>query len=110
MKAIIRPFLPPRPADAPAEPELWRPGVLEEVAAQAGLTPESTFVTSWSYEYRGEDALGRAMLAPAGIAAIVGPSREQALRDAILDELAPYRADDGAYRLRNEYRGLVARA
>jgi SAM-dependent methyltransferase len=110
MKAIIRPFLPPRPADAPAEPELWRPGVLEEVAAQAGLTPESTFVTSWSYEYRDEDALGRAMLAPAGIAAIVGPSREQALRDAILDGLAPYRADDGAYRLRNEYRGLVARA
>jgi SAM-dependent methyltransferase len=110
MKSIVRPFLPPRPADAPPEPDFSDPGILEEVAARAGLTPETDFDATWSYEYPNEDALGRAMMAPAGIAALAGPSREDALRVAILEGLAPYRTADGGYRLQNEYHGLVARA
>jgi ubiquinone/menaquinone biosynthesis C-methylase UbiE len=77
MKVVVRPFLPPRPPDAPPEPELWAPGVLEEIATSAGLTPESTFDVSWAFEYADVDELARAMLAPAGIADLVGPSHEQ---------------------------------
>src|SRR5260221_173552 len=40
MKQIIRPFMPPRPAGTPAEPDYSAPGVLEDIAASAGLTPE----------------------------------------------------------------------
>jgi SAM-dependent methyltransferase len=43
MKEIVRPFMPPRPPDAPPEPELWKPGVLEEMAERAGLEPDSAF-------------------------------------------------------------------
>ena len=51
MKQIIRPFMPPRPADAPPEPDYARPGVLEDLAVRAGLEPESAFDTSWPIEY-----------------------------------------------------------
>jgi hypothetical protein len=50
------------------------------------------------------------MVAPAGIAELVGPAREDELNAAIVEGLAPYRADDGSYRLRNEYHYLIARA
>lgn len=110
MKAIVRPFFPPRPANAPPEPDYSRPGVLEAMAIEAGLTPENAFDTSWACVYPDDETLGRAMVAPAGIAELVGPSREDELRAAIVEGLAPYRTDDGTYRLENEYRFLIARA
>jgi SAM-dependent methyltransferase len=110
MKAIVRPFFPPRPADAPAEPDYSKAGVLEALASQAGLTPEEAFDTTWAYVYPDDETLGRAMVAPAGIAELVGPSREDELKAAIVEGLAPYRQNDGSYRLRNHYHYLVARA
>jgi hypothetical protein len=46
----------------------------------------------------------------AGLAVLAGPEREDALKAAIVEGLAPYRGADGAYRLSNEYRYLIARA
>jgi SAM-dependent methyltransferase len=110
MKVIARPFFPPRPADAPPEPDYSRPGVLEAMATEAGLTPETAFDTTWAYEYADDESLGSAMVAPAGIAAIVGPEREAELRAAIVEGLAPFRTAEGGYRLGNECRTLIARA
>jgi SAM-dependent methyltransferase len=110
MKEIVRPFMPPRPADAPPEPDYSKPGVLEEIVTQAGLEPESAFDTSWAYEYPDEDTLRRALVAPAGIAVLVGPDREQKVRDAIAAGLATHRSSDSGYRLNNEFHYLIARA
>jgi SAM-dependent methyltransferase len=109
MKMVARPFLPPRPPDAPPDPDLSQPGALEALATQAGLTPESTFDTTWALEYADEETLGRALVAPAGLATLAGPDREEALKSAIVEGLAPYRAPDGSYRLSNEYHYLIAR-
>jgi SAM-dependent methyltransferase len=110
MKLIARPFMPPRPVDAPPEPDYSQPGVLEGIAAKAGLDPESAFDTTWSYEFADADTVGRALVAPAGIAVLAGPDGEQRLKDAIVDGLAPYRGADGSYRLRNTFHSLIARA
>jgi SAM-dependent methyltransferase len=110
MMKIAHRFLPPRPPDAPPEPELWRPGVLEEMATEAGLRPGEAFDVTWAYEYPDAETLGRAMLAPAGIAALVGPEREAEVRAAIVDGLARFRTEEGSYRLQNEFRCLIARA
>jgi SAM-dependent methyltransferase len=110
MKAIARPFFPPRPADAPDEPVYGSPGVLEDMATRAGLTPEEAFDTRWAYEFPDEETLGRVLVAPAGIAALVGPEREGELKKAIVDGLASYRTPERGYRLENEYRTLIARA
>jgi SAM-dependent methyltransferase len=110
VKAIIRPFLPPRPPDAPPEPDYAKPGVLEDLAGRAGLTPERAFDTTWAYEFPDGETLGRALVAPAGVALLVGPDREERLKEAIVDSLATHRTPDGRYRLQNDFRYLIARA
>jgi len=110
MKQIIRPFMPTRPADAPVEPDYSTPGVLEELASEAGLTPEQAFDTSWAFVFDDDSALRRALVAPAGIAVLVGPNREERVKDAIVDGLAQYRGPDGSYRLWNTYHYLIAKA
>jgi hypothetical protein len=110
MMRIAHPFLPPRPPDTPPEPELWKPGVLEDMATQAGLEPGEAFDITWAYEYPNGDALGRALMAPAGIAVLVGPEREAEVRTAIVEGLDAFRTEQGSYRLHNEFRCLIARA
>jgi hypothetical protein len=39
----------------------------------------------------------------------VGPEREEEVRAAIVEGLAPYRTPGGGYRLRNEFHFLIAR-
>jgi SAM-dependent methyltransferase len=109
MKQIIRPFAPPRPAGAPPEPDYSQPGVLEGLATAAGLTPEQTFDSSWAFSFPDEEMLTRALVAPMGIAVLVG-DREPEVKHAIAAGLAKHRTSDGSYRLRNEYHYLIARA
>jgi SAM-dependent methyltransferase len=110
MKQIARPFLPPRPPDAPPDPDFSQPGALEALAAEAGLTPVEVFSSSWAYSYPDEETLARALVAPAGLALLVGPEREDEIKAAIVEGLAPFRTADGSYRLDNEYRYLIAQA
>ena len=110
MKQVARPYAPPPPPDAPPPPKLWEAGVLESLASEAGLTPETTFDTSYAFEYRDEEMLGRLLTAPMGLAELAGPEREPTLRREIIDALAPHRMTDGSYRLNNEFHYLVARA
>jgi SAM-dependent methyltransferase len=110
MKEIVRPFMPARPKDAPAEPDYSKPGVLEDLAVRAGLNPDQAFDVDWAYEYPDEDTLRRAMVAPAGIATLVGPDREREVKDAIASGLAQRRGADGRYRLHNQFHALIARA
>jgi len=110
MKQIARPFLPPRPPDAPPDPDLSQPGVLEALAIVAGLVPEQQLYVTWAFEYPDERTLGRALTAVAGLAFLAGPERENELKQAILGGLAGFRGADGSYRLENEYVILIARA
>jgi SAM-dependent methyltransferase len=109
MKQIIRPFAPPRPADAPPEPDYSKPGVLEQIATQAGLAPEQAFDTSWAFSFPDETTLKRALVAPMGIAVLVGDQEEE-VKQAIAAGLAKHRTSAGSYLLRNEYHYLIARA
>lgn len=110
MKRVARPFLPPRPPDAPPDPDLSAPGALRALAVGAGLAPEEELDVAWAFEYPDEATLGRAMVAVAGLAVLAGAEREEELMRAVVAGLAPYRRADGSYRLANEYRILIARA
>lgn len=110
MKEIARPYFPPRPAGAPSEPDYSQPGVLEDIARRAGLVPAEAFQTSWSFEFPDEETMTRALIAPAGLAAIVGPEQEPAFKRALIDGLARHRTPNGSYRLSNTYHYLIARA
>ena len=54
--------------------------------------------------------LRRALVAPAGIAVLVGPDHEDAVKDAIVAGLDRFRSPDGSYRLQSQYHYLIARA
>jgi SAM-dependent methyltransferase len=110
MKEIARPFMPPRPADAPVEPDYSHPGVLEDLATKAGLTPQDAFDISWAFEFPDKATMRRALVAPAGLAVLVGAEREEKFKDALSAGLARYRGPDGGYRLQNEFHFLIARA
>jgi len=110
MKTIVRPFFPPRPPDAPVDPDLSEAGALQALAAEADLVPEREFETIWAYEFPDDEALARALVAPAGIAVLVGPAREDEVKAAIVDGLAAFRTPTGGYRLENEFRFLITRA
>jgi len=110
MKKVARSYAPPPPPDAAPPPKLWESGVLESLATEAGLAPQTAFDTSYAFEYGDEETLGRLLTAPMGLAELAGPEREPALRREIIDALAPHRAPDGSYRLNNEFHYLVARA
>jgi SAM-dependent methyltransferase len=108
VKVILRPFMPAPPPGAPSAPKLWRPGVLEEMAAAAGLSVHAAFDFSYAMDYPDEQTLGRLLVAPAGIAKLVGPALEETVRAKIVDALAPHRRPQGSYRLYNEFHYLVA--
>jgi SAM-dependent methyltransferase len=110
MKAVARTYFPAPPPGAPPAPELWKPGVLEGIAAAAGLTPTGAFDVGWAYRYADDETLARDMLAVGGLAELAGPARVDELRASILEALAPYRAADGSYRLENEFHVVVAAA
>jgi len=110
MKQAARPFLPPRPPDAPPDPDLSEPGLLRRLATDAGLTTGEEFDVTWSFEYPDAETLGRALIAVAGLAVIAGRERRDELKAAIVDGLSSYRRPSGSYRLSNEYHFLIARA
>jgi len=110
MKVIARTFMPGRAPDAPPPPAFWKPGLLEDMAAEAGLEPQMTFDVRYAVEYADAETLSRRMVAAAGVAAVAGPAREASLRVQIVDALARFRTAGGGYRMRNEYHYLVARA
>lgn len=109
IKPIVRPYFPGADPDAPPPPDLSQPGLLEGLAAAAGLTPGTAFDVSWPYVYADEDALARGLLAAGGVGDAAG-EREPELRAALIDVLAPYRGEDGGYVLENEWHVVVATA
>jgi SAM-dependent methyltransferase len=107
MKDAVKPYM---PEPAPAAPPFWRAGVLEGMAADAGLTPDEAFDVSWAYEFDNDEDLATAMVAPGGIVATLEQVGEDTVRSAIVNALARYRGPDGRYRLENEWHYLIARA
>jgi SAM-dependent methyltransferase len=93
-----------------AEEQYWRPGIVDGLAAEAGLEIEHSFDITYAYEYADDDALAEAMLAAGGAAAVAGPENEAALREDIIRALAGSRQADGSYRVANEWHMVVARA
>jgi hypothetical protein len=98
----------PAPARRTPDPDLSQPGALRALATRAGLTAETEFDATWVLEYPDAETLGRALVAVAGLALLVGPEREQQLKTAIVDGLVPYRTGSGSYRLSNEFHYLIA--
>lgn len=105
MDSVLPPSSPPA-----SGPKLWQEGVLEAMSSQAGLLPQSRFVTRWAFEFPDRETMQEDLLAPALVVAAVSQVGATAVRAAILEALAPYRTPEGGYRLENEWCYLLTRA
>jgi SAM-dependent methyltransferase len=110
MKDVLARFTPPRRPGGIDAATLWRPGVLEPIAIEAGLTPDRAFDISWAYEFADEAELVRAMTSAGGFGAILGADQQDAACTAIIEALAVCRTPACGYRIENDWHFLIARA
>jgi SAM-dependent methyltransferase len=108
VKGAIAPFRPP--GEDGEEVRYWRPGMVAELAATAGLDVVEAFTCETAYAYPDEERFLAAMLAAGGAGAVAGPDREPELRAALVAALAGCRRPDGSYRIGNEWEVVIARA
>ena len=78
-----------RGAERGVGPTLFKPGVLEAIAGEAGLSPGEAFDLSTAAEYPGEADLLRLVLAPGPMVAAIEAVGEEAVSAAVLEALAP---------------------
>ena len=106
----LRALRPAPGGDAGRPAPLWEPGVLEGLAADAGLTPRDVFDRRVAVEYADEATLARLLLSPGGAVEAIEHAGEVAVTQAIVGALASHRGAGGAYRLENEWHYLIATA
>jgi hypothetical protein len=92
------------------EPHLGEPGIIEALAADAGLSLLGAQDVSVPFVVADEAALQRAFLLDAILCGALDQAGEQAVRATVSDAAAPYRRPDGSYRFENVFRVVVARA
>jgi SAM-dependent methyltransferase len=102
----LAPWLGPPP---PSGPSITEPARLFAVAEQAGLDVERMDEVVCAFSYADEEELLGALFDSALGRAAGRRAGPVALREAVLERLAPYRTAAGGYRLENVFRVLVAR-
>jgi SAM-dependent methyltransferase len=101
---------PPAGAPQPDPPAVGEPGVLEDLAHEAGLDPGQAHEVDVPYVTPDLATLERALLAGAGFLSAIEHSGEEAVRKTISDAAAPFRQLDGSYLFQNKFRYLIAHA
>lgn len=107
--AAVGACLPPPPG-AGGPFALSEPGRVETLMQEAGLTPENSGEVSCPFEYP-DEATALAAISSAGpVVRAVRHAGAEAVRQAILTSLIPYKLETGGYRQENRFRYVIARA
>jgi ubiquinone/menaquinone biosynthesis C-methylase UbiE len=100
--------MPPPPPGAPGPFALSIPGALEKLAREAGLTPLAIRDVDTPWFYANLEKALRGMLAAGPAMRAIQHAGEEQVRRALAEAIAPFRSADGAYRMNNKCRYLVA--
>ena len=107
--AALSALLPPPPGTA-GPFSLSSDGALQELAAQAGLTPQCVEEVDCLWDCPDEKSALRASLSSSPAIRVILQRGEAVVREAILEALTPFKTSTGGYQLRNKALYLVARA
>jgi SAM-dependent methyltransferase len=105
----LGPLMPPSPAGAPGPFALSQETALKALAADAGLVPVDIVDVDCPWVYADLDMALRGMLSAGPVERAIRASGIEKVRAAVAEAIAPYCMADGAYRLRNIFRVLIAR-
>src|SRR5919197_2782109 len=103
-------LLPPPPPGAPGPFALSEPGALEELVAQAGLTPHAAHEVTTRWDYPDRDTALRGLLSAGPAVKAIDGGAEDRVSEAVADSIEPFRTASGGYAIENTWRYLVAGA
>jgi ubiquinone/menaquinone biosynthesis C-methylase UbiE len=103
-------LMPPPPPGAPGPFALSDEAKLRTLAHEAGLAPLAVADVAVPWTYASLDEALRGMLAAGPAQKAIRNSGLEKARAAVSEAIAPYRQASGGYRLRNQFRYLIATA
>ena len=103
-------LLPPPPPGAPGPLALSADGALEALAREAGLMPGAVADVDWPWAYPDERTALRGLLSTGPALRAIEHAGEDAVRDVVLNVIAPFRTGSGGYRIESSYRYMLAQA
>jgi SAM-dependent methyltransferase len=106
--AALGSLLPPPPPGAPGPYALSADGALEALAIQAGMTPGIVATVECPWDYQDEKTALRGLLSSGPAIRAIQINGEAAVRQVLLNALAPFKTGSGGYHLRNSYRYMIA--
>jgi SAM-dependent methyltransferase len=107
--AAVGALLPPPPPGAPGPFALSGEGALAELLDHAGFEAGATHDVVCRFDYGDDEEALRALISAGPCRRAVRHSGEEATSRALLGSIAPYRQDDGSYRIENAFRFTCAR-
>lgn len=108
--AALGSCLPPPPPGAPGPFALSRDGALEALVTDAGLTPTTVAEVDTLWTYADTETALRGLLSAGPAVRAVEHAGAQAVRDAVMPAIAPFKTASGSYELGNKFLYLVATA
>lgn len=100
--AAFRPFLPPPPAGAKENVPLAKPGVLDDLLRSAGWEPTASGEVDCPFVHRDLAMAMRVFMSAGGLSLKI-TALESEVAAALEKALAPFRTNDGGYRLENRF-------
>ncbi len=94
--------------DAEDSPAVGEPGILEDLARRAGLTPMRAGDVDVPYEAPDRATLEGALLVAAAIGGAPAERARPVVEAIVRDVAEPYRRADASYRFENRFRYLIA--
>jgi SAM-dependent methyltransferase len=107
--AAVGSVLPPPPPGAPGPFRLSEPGELRRLVEEAGFEVTVVADAAAAFVYPDEPTALRGLLSAGPCVKAIAHAGEDAVREAVLESIAPYRREDGAYAFANVWRFAIAR-
>ena len=107
--AAVGALMPPPPAGAPGPFSLSQPGALQRLVDEAGFEVAIVADARAAFVYPDEPTALRGLLSAGPCVKAMAHAGEDAVRDATLESIAPYRREDGSYAFDNVWRFAIAR-
>jgi SAM-dependent methyltransferase len=109
LKAVMA-CLPPPPPGAKGTFALSEPGKMEALLGQAGLTPCASGDVSCPFEYPDDEIAWKTISSSGPLVMAIRSAGEEAIKQAVLTSLVPFKTPGGSYRQENFFHYVIATA